>query len=100
MGYNALENRQVVLKVFLFAACVLMFTGCSIQMPRAPEFGFNWESREGKSQEQLYEDKTTCMRDVRLLQPPDVSGPEGGSWGMSEMRAFDDCMRSKGWIKK
>jgi len=95
-----LRTGRVVLKVFLFAACVLMFAGCSMQLPHAPEFGFNWESREGKSQEQLYADKTACMREVRLLQSPEVTGPEGVSWGMSDMRAFDDCMRSKGWIKK
>jgi hypothetical protein len=95
-----LRTGKVVLKVFLFAACVLMVTGCSMQLPRAPEFGFNWESREGKSQEQLSEDKTACMREVRLLQSPGVSGPEGSTWGMSDIRAFDDCMRSKGWIKK
>jgi len=95
-----LRTGKVVLNVFLFATCLLMLIGCSMQLPRAPEFGFNWESREGKSQEQLYEDKTACMREVRLLQSPAVTGPEGGSWGMSDMRAFDDCMRSKGWIKK
>ncbi len=95
-----LRTGKVLLTVFLFSACVLMFAGCSMQMPRAPEFGFNWEPREGKSREQLYADKTACMREVRLLQSPDVTGPEGGSWGMSDMRAFEDCMRSKGWIKR
>ena len=95
-----LRTGRVVLKVFLFAACVLMFAGCSMQLPHAPEFGFNWESREGKSQEQLDADQAACSQEIRLLQSPHVSGPGAGSWDMNDMRAFDDCMRSKGWIKK
>ncbi|MGA2403951.1 MAG: hypothetical protein ABSG91_19965 [Syntrophobacteraceae bacterium] len=95
-----LRTRGEVLKVLLFAAGVIMLAGCGMQWPHAPEFGFNWVSREGKSQEQLYEDQTSCRRYVRMLQGPDFSGPGGSGWGMSEMKAFDDCLRSKGWEKK
>jgi hypothetical protein len=87
------------LKLFFWAVGVIMLAGCAMQLPHVPELGFNWISTEGKSQEQLYQDQTGCRREVRLLQS-EFSGPGGIGWGMSEMRAFDDCMRSKGWVKK
>lgn len=86
------------MKLFFLAVGVIILAGCAVQLPHLPELGFNWVSTEGKSQEQLYQDEAECRRDVKL-QSPEFSGP-GGGWGMSEMRAFDDCMRSKGWVKK
>ena len=88
------------MKLFLLTVGVIMLAGCSMQLPHIPELGFNWVSPEGKSQEQLIEDQTACRREVRTFQSPEFSGPGGVGWGMSEMRAFDDCMRSKGWVKK
>ena len=88
------------MKLLLLTVGVMMLAGCSIQLPHVPELGFNWVSLEGKSQEQLYEDQAACRRDVQTFQSPEFSGPGGVGWGMSEMRAFDDCMRSKGWVKK
>jgi len=90
----------VILKLFFLAVGVIMLAGCAMQLPHVPELGYNWVSIEGKSQEQLYQDQTECRQEVRLLQSPEFSGPGGVGWGMSEMRAFDDCMRSKGWVKK
>ncbi len=88
------------MKLFFLAVGVIMLAGCAMQLPHIPELGYNWVSMEGKSQEQLYHDQNACMREVKLLQAPEFSGPGGAGWGMSEMRAFDDCMRSKGWVKK
>ncbi len=88
------------LKLCFTAVCSIMIAGCSMQLPHVPELGYNWVSMEGKSPEQLYQDQTSCTREVKLLQPPEFSGPGGVGWGMSEMRAFDDCMRSNGWVKK
>lgn len=88
------------MKLFFLAVGVIMLAGCAMQLPHMPELGYNWVSMEGKSQEQLYQDQNACMREVKLLQAPEFSGPGGAGWGMSEMRAFDDCMRSKGWVKR
>jgi hypothetical protein len=76
-----------------------MLAGCAMQLPHMPELGYDWVSVEGKSKEQISRDQTACMREVKL-QSPEFSGPGGVGWGMSEMRAFNDCMRSKGWTKK
>jgi hypothetical protein len=88
------------LKLFFLAVGVIMLAGCAMQLPHMPELGYNWVSMEGKSQEQLNQDQTACMREVRLIQSPEFTGPGAAGWGMSEIRAFDDCMRSKGWVKK
>ena len=88
------------MKLFFLAIGVIMLAGCAMQLPHVPELGYNWVSMEGKSQGQLYHDQNACMREVKFLQAPEFSGPGGAGWGMSEMRAFDDCMRSKGWVKK
>jgi len=92
-------ERGVILKLFLLAVGVVMLAGCAIQLPHVPDLGFNWVSMEGKSQEQLDQDQTACMREVSL-KSREFTGPGGVGWGMGEMRAFDDCMRSKGWAKK
>jgi hypothetical protein len=89
-----------MLKLFFLTVGVIMLAGCAMQWPHVPELGYNWVSTEGKPQERLYQDQTECRQEVRLLQSPEFSGPGGVGWGMSEMRAFDDCMRSKGWVKK
>jgi hypothetical protein len=88
------------LKLFFLAFGVIMLAGCGVQLPHMPEMGYNWVSTESKSSEQLYQDQTECRREVRSLQSPEFSGPGGVGWGMSEMRAFDDCMRARGWVKE
>ncbi len=88
------------MKLLFLAVGVIMLTGCAMQLPHVPELGYHWISMEGKSQEQLYQDQTACMREVRFLQAPEFTGPGDVGWSMSEMRVFDDCMRSKGWSKK
>ena len=95
-----IQTKGVILKLFFLAVCAAMLAGCAMQLPHVPELGYNWVSMEGKSQEQLDQDQTACMREVKLFQSLEFSGPGGVGWGMSEMRAFDDCMRSKGWVKK
>jgi hypothetical protein len=77
-----------------------MLAGCGMELPHVPEFGFNWVSEAGKPQEQLYEDQAGCRREVAMLNPPLSSGPGDHSWDMNDMRAFDECMRSKGWTKQ
>jgi hypothetical protein len=89
-----------ILKVFFCAVGAAVLIGCAMELPHVPELGFNWISKEGKSQEQLYADQTACRREISMLYPPDSSGPGNRSWDMSDMRAFDACMRSKGWIKQ
>jgi hypothetical protein len=91
---------KAVLKVSFCALGVIMLAGCGMQLPHPPELGFDWVSKEGKSREQLYHDQAECRREVTMLYPPDSSGPGDRGWGASNMRAFDDCMRSKGWSKQ
>jgi hypothetical protein len=87
------------LKLIVLACVAALLAGCSMELPKMPELGFNWVSREGdRSQEQLYQDQADCRRQVGLHQP--ITGQPGSGWGASEMREFDDCMRSKGWVKK
>lgn len=88
------------MKLLFLTVGAIMLAGCSMELPHLPELTFNWVSPEGKSQEQLYTDQSACQREVKTFQSPEFSGPGGVGWGMSEMRAFDDCMRSKGWVKK
>ncbi|MGC9966458.1 MAG: hypothetical protein ABSE08_13730 [Syntrophobacteraceae bacterium] len=95
-----LRISKAILKVFACALGAFMLAGCGIELPHAPELGYNWVSREGKSQDQLYHDQTECRRDMTLLYPVDSSGPGDHGWGMGDARAFDACMRSKGWTKE
>lgn len=90
----------VVLRILFIAAGALVIGGCSLELPHMPEMGFNWESTEGKSAAQLEKDQAACRQEVRLSETPDLSNPGESGWGMSDSRAFDDCMRSKGWVKK
>jgi hypothetical protein len=95
-----LDVSKALLKVSICAAGAIMLAGCGMELPHPPELGFNWVSKEGRSQEQLYRDQTECRREVTLLYPPASSGPGDQGWGMSDVRAFDACMRSKGWSKQ
>jgi hypothetical protein len=88
------------LKLLLLGVGAVMLAGCSMQLPHLPEMGFNWVSTEGKSQDQLYQDQIECRREVSLIQSPDPANPGAAVWGMSQMKAFDDCMRTRGWEKK
>jgi hypothetical protein len=92
--------RKAILTLSFYAAGAFMLAGCGMELPHPPQLGFNWVSEEGKTREQLYHDQAECRREVRLLYPPDSSGPGERGWEMSDVRAFDDCMRSKGWTKQ
>jgi hypothetical protein len=95
-----LRISKAILKVFSCAVGASMLAGCGMELPHAPEMGFNWVSSEGKSQEQLYHDQSECRREVTMLYPSDSSGPGDRSWGIGDAKAFDACMRSRGWTKK
>jgi hypothetical protein len=93
---------DVVLKLLFFAFCFTMLAGCGmIEFPSKIEFGSNWVSPEGKSKEQLIEDQRECKRDMMLMSPQfPGSGMGGGGYDMSDIKAFNNCMRSKGWVKE
>lgn len=95
-----LKLGKTILMVSSCAAGAIMLAGCGMELPHMPEPGYNWVSEEGKSQEQLYEDQAECRRDVTLRYPSDSSGPGDLAWGLGDARAFDACMRSKGWSKQ
>ena len=95
-----LRISKVILKASFLAAGAIMLAGCGMELPHLPEPGFNWVSGEGKSPQQLYYDQAECRREVTLLYPPEPTGPGERGWGMAESRAFDACMRSKGWNKQ
>ncbi len=97
-----LSIRGVILMVLACLFGAVMLVGCgAMELPHVPEFGFNWISKDGKSQEQLSRDQSACRQDIMLRHPSDCSGPgSDGSWGMSDVKAFDECMYSKGWTKQ
>lgn len=90
-------------------ACLLFFSvlcaGCeSIGLEPPPmEFGSKWVSTVGKSQDQYQNDQADCRRDISMNRSQTLVGPGGTTadkWDMSEIRAFDSCMRAKGWKKE
>ncbi len=95
-----LSLSEVILKVLICVFGAVMLVGCGMALPHMPEFGSNWISEEGKSHEQLYLDQSACRQDVILHHPSDFSGPGSDSWTMSDVKAFDECMYSKGWTKQ
>ena len=75
-------ERGVILKLFFLAVGIVMLAGCAVQLPHMPELGFNWVSVEGKSQEQLDQDQTACMREVSSLNLRNslVLAASAGAW--------------------
>jgi hypothetical protein len=90
----------VTLKLLLLALGAVLLAGCATELPHLPEMGFNWVSRDGRSQDQLYQDQMDCRREVSVGQIANPTSQGGTVWGMNEMKAFNDCMRSKGWVKE
>lgn len=92
------------LKLLFLAFCLALIAGCSVvQFGPRPNFGTTWVSTNGTPSEQLHDDQAECRRDTVLMTPPGLplSGGTGGEgWGYSEMRAFDNCMKAKGWVRK
>lgn len=89
---------STALKLFVFALIVSVLTGCSmIDFPPKMEFKSTWVSKEGKTPEQLAEDRKECSRDAMMASSPAFFG-EGRSGG--DMKVFDSCMRAKGWVKE
>ncbi len=95
--------KDCVLKLVFLALCSFMLAGCGVfEFGPRMEFGSNWVSKDGKSGEQLMEDQRDCKREVSLMNPQFVgqSGMGGGGWDMNDVRAYDNCMRSRGWVKE
>ncbi len=98
--------NRFVLKLLIFAVAFTMLAGCgSIDFSRKFEFGSNWVSREGKTREQFEKDQADCKRGIMVTSPPPFSSQSGmgsgsGSWDMSDIREFENCMRAKGWDKE
>lgn len=63
------------------------------------ELGTTWVSREGKTRAQLYKDQQACNHEVMMMRTPPFPGQMSGGGG-EEIRVFDSCMRSKGWVKE
>ena len=95
-----LRIGTVILIVSICTAGAAMLAGCGMELPHRPEFGFSWVSNEGKTQEQFYHDQAECRREVAMLNPPGPSGLGDRGWDMTDTRAFDECMHSKGWTKQ
>lgn len=93
-------------RFFLLVLCATMLAGCgSFQLPSRADFSAEWVPPEGKSRDQFREDQLDCRRDTVVISSPGFSSPGagmggGGNWGMAERKSFENCMRSKGWIKK
>ncbi len=91
---------KLLLKVVAGAVCVTAIAGCSlVDFPRKLEFSVTWVSTEGKTKEQLDEDQRACTREAMLANTPAFPGEMGGGGG-GDMKVFDRCMRSKGWVKE
>jgi hypothetical protein len=94
------KRKIAILGAFLFATCLTMVAGCSqFRLPSKTDFSSNWVSKEGKSKDQLYEDQKECTRDAKSVSSPAFPGEMGGGGG-GDMKAFDRCMRAKGWTKE
>lgn len=94
------EKRKLLLKVFAGAVCVTAIAGCSlVDFPPKLEFSSTWVSTEGKTKQQLEEDQKECTREAMLASTPAFPGEMGGGGG-GDMKVFDRCMRSKGWVKE
>lgn len=73
--------------------------GCvTINLLPKMEVGSTWVSKEGKAQKELYKDQQECNREVMMLRTPAFPGQMGG--GIEDIRVFEGCMRSKGWVKE
>ncbi|MEN6440964.1 MAG: hypothetical protein ABFD97_20530 [Syntrophobacter sp.] len=86
------------------ALLLTLLAGCSMfDFGHKLEFSTTWVSTTGQPSEQLYDDQAECRRDGVMMSPPGLplsQGTGGDSWGYSDMKAFDSCMRAKGWVKK
>ncbi len=90
--------------MLLLAFLITLAAGCSMfDFNRKLEFGTTWVSAGGQSSDQLYDDEAECRRDTVMKSTPGLplsQGTGGDGWGYSDMKAFDSCMKAKGWVKK
>jgi len=88
------------LRLIFLCAGLSMLAGCNYFQisPPSKDLGINWVSKAGKSKAQLDADKRECARDARSLSSPAFPGEMRHEAGY--MKAFDRCMRAKGWVKE
>jgi hypothetical protein len=92
-------KEKAVLRFFAGVLCVVGLAGCSTADLRSKmEFSVNWVSPEGKSKSQLSEDQKACTHEAMMMSAPPFPGEMGRGGG--DMKVFDNCMRSKGWVKE
>ncbi len=106
-----MKNSLIRKAARLVAAGLLLFplVGCSLR-----EYGLSWEpeedtwvSEEGKSLDQLQEDRADCRRDAMMnTAPRQIGGGPGGDmmdqpeYNKVVRQVFQDCLRAKGWVRK
>lgn len=103
LGLNAIVKGLLMgFKIKLFGGLALLCAvsaGCAeLDVFPKIEFGSTWVSKEGKSQADLYKDQRECNHEVMMLRTPAFPGQMSG--GAEELRVFEGCMRSRGWVKE
>ena len=97
------ERGKAFLKFFACGLCLATLAGCTMadvqsEFQSRMQFSVNWVSPDGKTKEQLNEDQKQCTHEAMLASAPPFPGELGSSGG--DIRVFDNCMRSKGWVKE
>ena len=94
------ERGKKFLTLFACILCTALLAGCTGNpLPSKSDFTMTWVSKDrSKSRDQLYEDQKECTRESKLASPPGFFGE--GSQGGGDMKAFNNCMRAKGWVKE
>jgi hypothetical protein len=93
------ERTKKLLKVLACIFCAASLAACSA-IPTKSDFTVTWVSKDGsKSRDQLYEDQKECTRESKITSGPAFFGEAGQGVG-GDMRAFNNCMRAKGWVKE
>jgi hypothetical protein len=94
--------KVLVLRLCFLLCCSVMLCGCGMfEFNPRMDLGSNWVSKDGKSGEQLQEDQRECKREVMIMNPQfSGQGGMGGGWDMNDVKAFNNCMRARGWTKE
>jgi len=98
----SIKNVRGLVGVVCLAAGFGIISGCgNFQFGRTVEFGSEWVSNRGESQEQFQRDQAECKHEANVVNYPRGYGAGGGDeWNLDYVMAFETCMRSKGWVKK
>ncbi|MCE5333377.1 MAG: hypothetical protein LLG06_02185 [Desulfobacteraceae bacterium] len=93
------EGGKVILRLFICTVCAISLFGCStFELPKKEDFSSTWVSKSGKTRDDLMQDQKECRHEASLVTPPAFPGEMGGSG--ADMKVFNACMRSKGWVKE